>query len=161
MQQLLAAAAGDGREVRLEWHRRRGELRSLLAPSRHGAREDIRDGDAEKRRRDVRAIVDVLREQTAVASRPPPPTHESNWIDVEHQRRGAPLRGGFRIHDVSLAEGELEALRAAGILVEQIAEIRRRLMSSADGQEHEVAFSCMSLIAASGRPEAQDGAKRS
>jgi hypothetical protein len=135
-QELVAAAAGQHRDARLERDRRRRDVGPVLRLPAERRPIHLRDGDAQERRGDVRAIVHVLREQPALALGPAPPAHEPHRIHVEHERRGAPFGRGLGIHHVRLPERELEALRPRGVLVQQVAEVRRRPVRRRDGEQH-------------------------
>src|SRR5438093_6895576 len=135
-EEALALAAGYGGQPRRERDRRGREVGAFLAASRHRAPEDVGDGDAQEGRRDIRAVVDVLHEQAALTLRPAAAAHEAYRIDVEQERRRAAVGGCFRVEHVRAAERQLKALRAGGVLVEEVTEIGGRAVSCRDGEEH-------------------------
>jgi hypothetical protein len=62
--------------------------------------------------------------------------HEPDLVHVEKKRRRAALGGCLRIEDVSLAERQLERLELRRVLVQQVSEVGRRLVSRGDRQQH-------------------------
>jgi hypothetical protein len=135
-EQLLAAAAGQSGDARGERQRRLGQRLAVPAAAVESAAEGLGDGDAEERRGDVGPIVDVLVEEGSAPRTPV--AHQADRVDVEEQCRGAALALRLGVEDVRLAEGKLEALRAIGVLVQQVAEIGGGSLMASDGQEHVV-----------------------
>ncbi len=126
-QERFTAATRQHRDPRLQRKRRLGESRPLLAACRPGRRpEDARDRDAEERRSDIGAIVDVLFQRMPGADGPrrlrTRPIGSTSSSSAAVQRSWA----GFGIEDVRAAEREREGLAALGILVQQVAQIGRR-----------------------------------
>ena len=64
------------------------------------------------------------------------PAHEPDRIDVEQQRRGAALVGGFRIEHVRGAEAERERLQPVRVLAQQMAEVAGGHRGRREGEEH-------------------------
>ena len=62
--------------------------------------------------------------------------HEPHRIDVDQQRRRAPLLPRLRIKHDRLAERQLDAIQPRRILVQQIPEIRRRPVRRRNREEH-------------------------
>src|SRR5882672_2076204 len=62
--------------------------------------------------------------------------HQSNGIDVEQQCSGAALVSSFGIEEMHLAKRQLERMHPLWILVEEVAQIRSRLVSCGYGQQH-------------------------
>jgi len=128
---VLPAAGGDGGQRGLERDRRRRELRPLPARAGHRALEHGDQRDREKRGGDVRPVVDVLGEREP--PRPPPAAHEPDGVDVEHERRGAPLLARLGIEHVRGPERHGERLHPVGV---QEAEVGRRPVGRRERQEH-------------------------
>ena len=59
-------------------------------------------------------------------------------INIQQQRRPSPLLRDLRIKDVSLPEAHFKALTPLRVLVQQVAQIGRRGVSSGEGEEQEV-----------------------
>jgi len=135
-QQPRAIATGHGRQRGLERDRRLGQLRAVFAAAAQGRAEHVGDGDAEERRGDVRAVVDVLLQREPAPLLPASFAHQSDWIDVEEQGGRAALGVRLGVEDVRLPERRLERLQARGVLVQQVAEIGRRTMRGGDGELH-------------------------
>jgi len=135
-QQLRAVAAGYGRQRGLEWDRRLGQLGAVFAAAAQGRPEYVGDGDAEERRGDVRAVIDVLLQREPAPLLPASLAHQPDRIDVEEQGDRAALGGRLGVEDMRLPERRLERLQARGVLVQQVAEIGRRLMCGGDGELH-------------------------
>ena len=128
--QLLASAERHGRDVRLEKDRRGGQLGLRAAAAAQSGPEHARYRHAQERRRDVRAVVDV------VAQHRPGSAHQRQRVDVEQQHRGAARLLGRRIEHVRAAEGQVERLQLPRALVQQVPEVGRRLVGGRDRQQH-------------------------
>ena len=130
----LAAAHRQSIKSGLERNRRCRQLGPILRAAVHRRAEDLGDGHAEERRRDIGTVVDVLIE------RPLSPlagaANQSDRIDFEHQARGAAFGRRFRIEDVRLAEGQVERLESIGMLLQQVAEVGRRGMRRRQREQH-------------------------
>ena len=83
-------------------------FRASLAGSCERAAENAGDGYAEKRRRHIRPVVDILVQSAAIAGRSPPRANEPNRINVQQQRRRAALWRCFRVKDVRFSKRQLE-----------------------------------------------------
>ena len=106
-------------------------------PPRQRGPKDLRDRDAQERRRHVGTVVHVLLERARVA--PPPPAHQPDRVDVEEECRGTLLGVRHRIEDVRLSIGEFEGLEPLGVLGEEEPEVGRGAVSGRDGEQHLVA----------------------
>jgi hypothetical protein len=132
---LFAAAAGDAGEASDEREGEGGEFGALLADAGEGGAEDLGDGDGEEGGGDVGAVVDVLREE-AVGLGGRSAADQADGVDLEEEGGGAGVVGELGVEDVGAAEAEVEVLDAGGVLVEQPAEVRRRIVRGADREEH-------------------------
>ena len=132
----MSAAAGKNGKPGLEWQGCACQIRTLLAPACQRAAKYLGYRDAEERRGDIRPAIDVLLEGTSFAGRTPAVADQAHGIYVEQKGSSAPLGVGLRIEDLGRAERQLEGLRAIRALVEKEAQIRRRLVRFADGQQH-------------------------
>ena len=103
--------------------RRRRQFRAVLAAPAEGGAEDLGDRDAQERRRDVRAVVDVLVEQPPEAAAA---ADQADRVDVQQQGGGAAVVGRLGVEDVGLAERQVERLRPVRVLVQQVAEVGGR-----------------------------------
>ena len=56
-------------------------------------------------------------------------------IHLEQQRGRAPLGARLRVEDMGLTERELEGLEPGGVLVQQVAQIRRGDVGRREGQQ--------------------------
>ncbi len=65
-----------------------------------------------------------------------PVAHESDRIHLQKQRDGAPLGCRFRVKHVGCAEALRKGLDPSRVLLQQIAQVRRRSLGGRDGQEH-------------------------
>jgi hypothetical protein len=63
--------------------------------------------------------------------------HKSNRVDVEQQRGRAPLPSRFGIKKMGFPERQLKGMHSVRVLVEQVAQIRCRIVRGCDGQQHE------------------------
>jgi hypothetical protein len=118
----LAASAANNIEPGFKGDWGGGELGPFAARAIEGGSEQPGNCDAEKRRGDVRPVVDVViaTQRVAVADEP-------DGIDLQQEVGGAAAFRHLGIKDMSAAEGKVFAVDAAGILMEQIAEIGGRL----------------------------------
>src|ERR1700747_1358959 len=69
-------------------------------------------------------------------TRSSPVTHKTDGVDLQQQCSRAALRGCFRIEDVSFAKDLFEGMNAGWAFVQQVAQVRRRISSVGNGQEH-------------------------
>src|SRR5271157_5564510 len=63
------------------------------------------------------------------------PDH-AHRVHVEQQAGLTSFGRCFRVENVRLAEAQVEALKASGILVQQETKVRGRLMCRCDGEQH-------------------------
>jgi hypothetical protein len=128
-----AAASRQRRDDDFQRDRLLGQFRPLARGSGHGGTQGPSHGDRQEGRRGVGAVVDVLVQQAVGATLA---AHQRHGIDIQNQRRLAARLGHFRIEDVRLAERQLGLMGAAGVLVQQEAQVGRRLVGGRDGQIH-------------------------
>ena len=128
-------AAADRQDVEpgLQGDRRRGQVGPGRAAALERRAEDLGDGDAQERRRDVGPIVDVLVRR---ALRGPLAADEADGVDVQHQGGLAAVGGGLRVEDVGTAEAQVVALEPIGVLVQEEAEVVGRRLRGRDRQQH-------------------------
>src|SRR5688500_5515288 len=91
-----------------------------------------RDRHTKKRRRDIRAVVDVLVQRPSLTRWSFATSHQTDRVNVEQKRRSTTFDICFRVEHVRLPERKLKRMQSRRILVEQIAQISRRLMSCVD-----------------------------
>jgi hypothetical protein len=89
-QESFAAPARNHRDVRDEIETLLGQFR-LATPPGQGASQHLPDRNAQVRN-DVRPVVDVLLQRAALARGTFP--HQSDRVDIEHERHRAPLVRG-------------------------------------------------------------------
>ncbi len=63
-------------------------------------------------------------------------TDQPDRIDVEQKRRRTTLRSRFRIEHVRLSKRKLKRMQSRRIFVQQVTQIRRRLIRGCNGQQH-------------------------
>src|SRR5204863_1315868 len=73
------------------------------------------------------------------AARPLPISDEGDGINLQEEGRCTAPWSRFRVEDVRFAHRQLSGLQPTRILVEQVSEIGRRLVSRGDGEEHQLA----------------------
>jgi len=96
-----------------------GQFR-LATPPGQGASQHLPDRNAQVRN-DVRPVVDVLLQRATLARGTFP--HQSDRVDIEHERRRAPLVRGLRVEDMRLAERRPERLNLGRMLMQEVAEV--------------------------------------
>lgn len=97
LEERLPATAGDSGEHCLQRDRRMCQFRSFLALAHHRAPKNLPDCDTQKRRRDVRAVADVVHERRA------PPAHQSDRVHIKQEGCRAARLTRLRIEDVCLS----------------------------------------------------------
>ena len=125
MGQRGATTAGQHRDLDLQRDRGVGQI--LVRPASAAARrtEHVGEGHSQQGGGCVRSVVDVLREAEVwrvLCARPGQPDR----VDVEKQRRRAPVLGRFGIEHDRGSERLLELLDPVGMLVQQVPEISGR-----------------------------------
>ena len=124
------AAQGQRRHRRLQGDGGLGQFRALRAASVERRAQRLGDGDGEKRRGRVGAIVDVLRDGRA------PPAHQGHRVHVERQHEAAQVRARVRIGHHRPAEGKRRLVHPVGVLVQKEAQIGGGRVRGGDRQEH-------------------------
>lgn len=127
-----ATAARQHRDHDLQRDGRVGKLLLRVAATAPSGAEHVGHGDAEQRRRSVRAVVDVLG-QAEVRGVLRPRPRQPNRIYVQHQRDGAPLLRGLGVEHRRGAERLLELLDPVGVLVQQEPKVGSRVVGSRNG----------------------------
>jgi hypothetical protein len=112
------------------------ELRTMLAAAAHRRAENAGQRDAQERRSHVRAIIHVLFECAALASRTAAAAHEAYRIYIEQKSSGADFIGSFRIEDVRLAKRQVDTVQVGWILMKKVAKVSSRGMMGSERQEH-------------------------
>ena len=149
--ELRAALGGHDGDPGLQRDRRGRQLLMTLARPGHRGLEHRHQRHRHERRRDVGPVVHVLREGEARGAAASP--HQTNGIDVDQQRDGAPLRRGLRIEDARPPERQRDRLLAVRVLVQQKAQVRRRLMRRRHREQHPTRLSVGgSVTFTTGRP---------
>ena len=95
-----------------------GQFRPIFASFPKSAAVNLRDGDAQERRRDIGPIVDVLIEGMHL-----PIAHQADRIDIEEQRGRAALGCRFGIIDMGLPERERKRLHLRRVLMEKKTQV--------------------------------------
>ena len=131
VEQVFTTSAWNDCQGCLQRQRRLDELLPLLAPAVHGRREELVQRDAQERRSDVRAVVDLLVER-ALAAAP----DQTDWVNVQQDADLAPLLLGDRIEDMHGPEALFEGLQARWVLVQQVAEVGCGAVCCFDLEEH-------------------------
>jgi hypothetical protein len=139
-QRRRTAPAAQHRHVDLQRDGLVRQPRAVLRLAAQGAAEDLGQGAGEQAGRGVRAVVDVLAQRErlrrglllATAARGTEPL----GVDVEQQRRGAPVLGRVREQDVGRAGGDVEGVHLVGVLDQQVTEIGRRPVGGRHGEQH-------------------------
>jgi hypothetical protein len=99
-----------------------------------GRPEHLGDGDAQERRGDVGAVVDVLCEQEVLVGVAAP--DQPHGVHVEQQAGGAAVVADLGVVGVGGAEAQVERLELVRVLVEQVAQVARRAVGGGDRQQH-------------------------
>ena len=129
-QEPLAAPHRQHTQSGFERDRGRDQLRAVLAPALQGRPEHLGDGDAQERRGDVGAVVDVLCQEEVLVGVATP--DQSHGIHVEQQGGGAAVLADFGVVGVGGAEAQVERLELVRVFVQQVAEIARRAVCGGD-----------------------------
>src|SRR5262249_35638876 len=95
-EESLSTSTRQGQESDVERDRRFHQFRTVLALTLERTPQRSRNRDAEERRRDVRPIVHVAREEPSLSLRSRATTNELYSVDVEQDRRGATIFAGLR-----------------------------------------------------------------
>src|SRR5580658_8310713 len=94
-----------------------------FAATRHGCPKSSAHSNAEERRENVRPVVHILIESSALMLTPLA-TNESNRIDIEQQGNRARFRGRFRIENMCFTKRELERMQLCRVLMKQVPQVR-------------------------------------
>ncbi len=146
LHELRAAPRGQHRHLDPQRHRLSWQLRTRSALPLHRAGEDGAQRHGQQRGRRVRTVVDVLPEcriRSATTALALPATDQGDRIDLQQQRRRAPLRVGLRVEDIRGSVRRRELLGVVGMLVQQVSEIGRGTVGTAGGgyrQEHAIEY---------------------
>src|SRR5215471_10873962 len=95
----LSCATAHDCQAGDKWNGLVGQFLSSLAAPSHRRAESAAQGDAEKRREDIRTIIHVLIKRSSVVLSSLP-TNQADRIHVEKQRRCATLGCRFGIKDM-------------------------------------------------------------
>src|SRR5439155_2842906 len=118
-----------------EGDRRVGKFGALLRAPVQRTSVDLRDGGRKERIGRIRPVVDVLVQQSTIP-RADPPSHQRDRVEVdeERSRTGIVLRLG--VEDPRGSGGQLELLHTSGVLVQEVAKVRRGSVRCLDRQQH-------------------------
>jgi hypothetical protein len=133
MDQLGPAPDGQGRDHRLQGDLGRRQFGPIAGGAGQGGAQGPRHGRRQKRRGRIRSVVDIGVQQPF---RPSLAAHQADGVDVQHQGRLATILVGLGVDDDRLAERQLGLMHAVGMLVQEVAEVRGRLVGGADGEKH-------------------------
>jgi hypothetical protein len=84
----------------------------------------------------VGTVVDVLFELPSLSGRAATASHQRDRINFQQDGSCAARFAGLRIKDVSFAERKLFRLNPRGVLVQQVAEVRRRTVRCSNREKH-------------------------
>ena len=113
------------------------QLGALPAPAGQRAAEYRRDGHAQVGRCDVGPVVHILLEPAGRVGSASPGPHQTHRINIQKQRGGATVRLRLGVENVGPAKGKGEGLQPARVLVQQVTQVRSRVMRGGDGEQHD------------------------
>ncbi len=133
---MLPAAGWNDGNTDFKWKFRIRKFLPILAPAAEGGSKRASECNACERGRYIRAIIDVLIEQTALARWTAGLADKFDRINFDQECCGAAILCCFRIENMRLAEGESHGMKLSGTFVKQVAQISGWPVGCGDGQVH-------------------------
>ena len=109
---------------------------TFLALAVQGGAKNTGNANAQKGRRSVRAVVDVLLQGEPAAGRKAAVAHQADGVHIQEQRSRAASVGCLGVKDMGLAKAEFKGLNPVRVFVQKIPQVRGRGMGRRDGEKH-------------------------